>query len=181
MALTKQQPQCFPDSRSRQDFPGSPSGGAKKEVPLLPLRLFDVGDQQRSNSIRLRISRSDERGCYCALSYRWGSKVPLRTTMRTLESHKRSIKDRHLPQTFRDAMRVTRCLGLRYLWIDALCIVQDDKNDWLRQAALMGSIYENCSATIAVHSAEDCAEGFPWRREVSDFLEIRPADEREIF
>ena len=54
-----------------------------------------------------------------------------------------------LPKTFRDAVSVTRALDVRYIWIDSLCIVQDDLEDWEQEAAKMASIYENSFLTIA--------------------------------
>lgn len=53
-----------------------------------------------------------------------------------------------MPKTFRDAVIVTRAVGLRYLWIDSLCIIQDDSNDWEVQSALMGRIYRQATMTI---------------------------------
>ncbi|KAI1316224.1 heterokaryon incompatibility protein-domain-containing protein [Xylariaceae sp. FL0255] len=54
-----------------------------------------------------------------------------------------------MPATFYDAVRVTRSLGLRYLWIDSLCIIQDDEDDWARESVKMGSIYESAALVIA--------------------------------
>lgn len=47
------------------------------------------------------------------------------------------------PQTLRDAITITKSLGFRYLWIDALCILQDSKGDWEKEAAVMGKVYFN--------------------------------------
>lgn len=65
-----------------------------------------------------------------------------------------------LPKTFRDAIIVTRALNIRYLWIDALCIVQDESEDWQEQSAAMGGIHSNAHFTIAAHAAEDADDGF---------------------
>jgi hypothetical protein len=59
-----------------------------------------------------------------------------------------------IPQDFlypvlKDAVKVARRLGLRYLWIDSLCIIQDDLSDWHRQSSAMASIYENACITIS--------------------------------
>jgi hypothetical protein len=64
-----------------------------------------------------------------------------------------------MPKTFQDAVVVTRSIGLRYLWIDSLCIIQDDPDDWLRESANMGSIYKNSRLTIAASSATDSTQG----------------------
>jgi hypothetical protein len=65
-----------------------------------------------------------------------------------------------LPATYRDAVVVARKLAVRYVWIDALCIVQDDANDWLEQSAIMGNIHVNAICTLAAHSATDDTRGF---------------------
>ncbi|KAI1441725.1 HET-domain-containing protein [Annulohypoxylon stygium] len=65
-----------------------------------------------------------------------------------------------LPKTFQDAVRVTRSLGLRYLWIDSLCIIQDSDKDWKHQCAIMDDIYSNSYVTLAGTDAKDCDSGF---------------------
>lgn len=65
-----------------------------------------------------------------------------------------------LPETLNDAIIVTRYLGIRHLWIDALCIIQDDPVDWSQEAGKMGEIYMNASCTIAAHSASHADDGF---------------------
>lgn len=60
-----------------------------------------------------------------------------------------------LPRTYQDAVIVSRSLGFRYLWIDALCIIQNDKQDWLQEAAKMASVYHQSSCTISTHAASD--------------------------
>lgn len=67
-----------------------------------------------------------------------------------------------MPRTFQDAVTVTRNLGLRYIWIDSLCIIQDDRSDWLTQSLKMGTIYRNAKITIAATGAADGSVGcFP--------------------
>ncbi len=57
-------------------------------------------------------------------------------------------------------MILTRILEIRYLWIDALCIVQDDEDDWVREAALMANVYGSAVLNIAAHTACDAQHGF---------------------
>ncbi len=66
---------------------------------------------------------------YAALSYVWGGDQPGKTTTLNIKAHFEGIALRDLPTTLRDAVQVTREIGLRYIWIDSLCIVQDDKQD----------------------------------------------------
>lgn len=70
------------------------------------------------------------------------------TTTSSLVDRKRGIDLEVMPKTFQDAVKVTRKLGFRYLWIDSLCIIQDDAEDWERQSALMGQIYHRATITI---------------------------------
>jgi hypothetical protein len=72
----------------------------------------------------------------------------------------RSIRYADLLKTFRDAVQVTRAIGLRYLWIDSLCIIQDDQQDWEREAGKMGEVYRNSYVTIVAARAAGDAEGF---------------------
>ncbi|KAJ0420521.1 hypothetical protein BJY00DRAFT_284012 [Aspergillus carlsbadensis] len=65
-----------------------------------------------------------------------------------------------LPDTFAQAIRVTRGLGVRYLWIDALCIIQDDLEDWRREAASMCDVYWNTVCRLAVSDSRRPTEGF---------------------
>jgi hypothetical protein len=65
-----------------------------------------------------------------------------------------------LPQNFRDAIKVTRELKKRYLWIDSLCIIQDDIADWEREAITMERIYNMAYCTLAASSAHNSTIGF---------------------
>lgn len=73
----------------------------------------------------------------------------IKTEHASLQSRKKGIEWETLPKTFQDAIVLVRHLGLRYLWIDSLCIIQDDKADWEKESATMASIYTNSILTIA--------------------------------
>jgi Heterokaryon incompatibility protein (HET) len=60
---------------------------------------------------------------------------------------------------FLDAIVVTKALGLRYLWIDSLCIIQDDEDDWLAESKTMGTLYERAVVTLAASTAPDSTHG----------------------
>ncbi|KAF2420546.1 HET-domain-containing protein, partial [Tothia fuscella] len=97
---------------------------------------------------------------YLALSHCWGkAATPTKTTMASLASHRERIPLAALPRTFRDAIDVANALNISYIWIDSLCIVQDDPEDWEREAARMASIYRNSYLTIAAVSAHNSSEG----------------------
>lgn len=128
--------------------------------PKLPTRVIDVGPPDGSMEPYLKQSKGSS-GFYCALSHCWGNPElrPLKTTKDSFSDHLKKIPWDHLPKTFQDAIIITRSIGIRWLWIDALCIVQDDSDDWLREAATMGSIYEMARLTIAASHAKDSTEG----------------------
>jgi hypothetical protein len=83
------------------------------------------------------------------LSHSWGGQQPLKTTTHSLQDFKRNIPWDSLPKLFKDAVAYTKRLGFRYLWIDSLCIIQDDHNDWMEQSALMADIYRHGAITLA--------------------------------
>lgn len=118
----------------------------------LPTRVIDVGSPDGRTEPRLRKS-DGEPGDYIALSHCWGGKQPLITTKENKCSMKTCIPWAKLPNTFQDAISVTRRLGLRYIWIDSLCIVQDDAEDWEREAAKMALIFEAAYLTVAATAA----------------------------
>ncbi len=125
-----------------------------KERPssTLPTRVLDVSFN--NDFVFLRESAKTEEGSYVALSHVWGGIVPIRTTAKTIALFKDGIHLGALPQTFRDAVFIARYLECRYLWIDSLCIVQDSKEDWAKEAARMAQVYGNALVTLAaVNSA----------------------------
>lgn len=102
-----------------------------------------------------------EAGRYATLSHCWGPKErrPLTTTIETLEERRRSLPPEQLPRSFLDAISIARTLGIEYLWIDSLCIIQDSPADWAEQSALMADIYGNSFLTIAASSSPDSHAG----------------------
>jgi len=93
---------------------------------------------------------------YATLSYCWGAGLPLKTTSANILSHCQGIPLESFPKTLAEAIRVTRRLKIRYIWIDALCIIQDgDGQDWAEQSASMTDILNisalespNCDAGL---------------------------------
>jgi hypothetical protein len=122
----------------------------------LPTRVVDVGASLREPSLFVT---NNKPGTYCALSYCWGRHPSLRTTKATLAKHQESVPMRDLPKTLREAILAARQLSIQYIWIDALCIVQDDLDDWAREAASMASIYRNAVLTIVAAAADDTTKG----------------------
>ncbi len=87
------------------------------------------------------------------LSHCWGGCVPLRLLRQSFCSLLESIPPAELSKSFQDAMVATKRLGLRYLWIDSLCIIQDSQEDWERESAMMDRVYQNSWCNIAATRA----------------------------
>ncbi|KAI1381168.1 heterokaryon incompatibility protein-domain-containing protein [Hypoxylon crocopeplum] len=128
----------------------------------LPSRVLHItGDLQTFPQVRLHITQKEgQEGQYAALSYCWGKSQRFILTHENLNSLQGGIVDSDLPQTFKDAIRTTQFLGLEYLWIDALCIIQDDPDDKSREIDRMCSIYENSAVTIVAATASSVTDGF---------------------
>ena len=88
----------------------------------LPTRLLDLEAFENSADVRLVIS-TERKGRYAALSHRWINGHTITTTQATLADRLDRIKWEDVPQTFKDAKKVTRDLKLRSIWIDSLCII----------------------------------------------------------
>ena len=127
----------------------------------LPSRLIDVELDQNRPSVRLHVTESDaELGSYAALSCCWGGHQPFNASKRSIEKLKSGFAVSTLPQTIQDAIEVTRKIGLNFLWVDSLCIVQDCEKDKDTEIKKMGSIYKNATVTIAATVASSATEGF---------------------
>ncbi|CAG8950126.1 hypothetical protein HYFRA_00008361 [Hymenoscyphus fraxineus] len=125
----------------------------------LPTRVLDVGSLA-DPLLRVYEPPKPTYDDYINLSYCWGREQFLTTRKENFESHKQSMNVEDLPKTIADAVLVTRGLGFRYLWVDALCIIQDSLEDKMNEIGAMGDIYNNCTLTIAAVSASAVAEGF---------------------
>ncbi|KAL7790949.1 heterokaryon incompatibility protein domain-containing protein [Trichoderma ceciliae] len=122
--------------------------------PELPTRILDV----RSGC--LRHSEKGECGRYIALSHRWGINKIFRLEKNNIAELVKDMKIDRLPKTYQDAIKVTRQLGIQFIWIDSLCIIQDDPDDWEREAKRMEGVFALAYCTLAATSAEDSTAGF---------------------
>ena len=126
-------------------------------------RLLDLSTVPETMSFRhVRLVEDMEvAGAYICLSHCWGSpeRHPIETTTENLSRHKFYIDFSELPRTFQEAAEVARHFAVRYLWIDSLCIVQDDEEDWRTQSAEMSDIYRGALFTIAATASPDSGYG----------------------
>jgi hypothetical protein len=111
------------------------------------------------------IKGKDLKGPYVALSYCWGGEQPHALTLSNMDRYEKDITSTILPQSIQDAIFTTRKLGLRFLWVDSLCIIQDSMADKDSQMAQMGDVYGNAYLTISAASASSCHDGFLETRE----------------
>lgn len=99
-------------------------------------------------------------GYYIALSYCCGGSVHFLTLKSNFQERLQNIRFTDLPNSYSDAITVTRGLGIRYLWIDALCIIQEDIEDFLREGARKSDIYWNTTCRIAVNDNKSPEAGY---------------------
>lgn len=127
---------------------------------FLPTRVIDVGLGDNTASVKLHITEKGETAMYYALSYCWGGVQSHTLSTRNLDAWKQGIIVAMLPKTLRDAIEVTRRLSIRYLWIDALCIIQESAVDKAQEIGRIRSVYKNAMVTIVAASARGVANGF---------------------
>ncbi|KAF1809599.1 HET-domain-containing protein, partial [Eremomyces bilateralis CBS 781.70] len=137
----------------------------------LPTRLVDVGTTAHIQP-RLRISADiDGIPPYLTLSHCWGENIPKRLLQRDLTNMMTSIRFKELSKSFQDALIITKELGFQYIWIDALCIIQDSDSDedWRRESAQMCQVYSNSACNLAATASKDGSGGL-----------FRPRDTRPL-
>ncbi|KAL8708544.1 MAG: hypothetical protein Q9220_006597 [cf. Caloplaca sp. 1 TL-2023] len=140
----------------------------------LPKRLLQLRTNTDSLPDRIwlinteDLKQQEEHVEYVALSYCWGGIATVRSLENNLvhrESHGLRVID--LPAVVRDAITVTLKLGFKFLWVDALCICQDDQEEWEQEAAAMADIYGGSVFTISALSSPDANTSFLRRRNLS--------------
>jgi len=124
---------------------------------LLPTRVMDCIDPERP---RLITSDLSTKASYTALSYVWGESQPHRTTAENIKDYHTFIDPRHIPQTIRDAIAITNRLGLRYLWVDSFCIMQDSEEDKGHEIERIRIYFQHAFITIVAANANRVSEGF---------------------
>jgi hypothetical protein len=129
------------------------------KIGPLPTRVIDVHSFSVNGDPRLFITEGLE-APYAALSYCWGAKQPNSLLGERLPDYVKCIPRANLPQTIQDAITATANLGLRYLWVDSMCIIQDSSTDKRKEISKMREIFRNALVTISAASARSVSEGF---------------------
>ncbi|KAI1087789.1 heterokaryon incompatibility protein-domain-containing protein [Rostrohypoxylon terebratum] len=131
----------------------------ERDVANLPTRIIDVGSEENPAMLRVVHALGDV-GQYVILSHCWGGKVSHVLNEGTSKEFHLRLPFGDLPANFRDAIIVTRQLGIRYLWIDSLCILQDSKSDWESESKKMGEYYRSSTLMISASASEKSTRGF---------------------
>ncbi|VUC30106.1 unnamed protein product [Clonostachys rosea] len=151
--------------KTREELPRPKAG-----TEYLPTRLLEV-DSGVDGGVRLvltkqeaKLKHGDQSTRYMALSYCWGSKEEaeqqLKTKSGSLTRHLNRVDVEKLPKTVADAIQLCKLLEIRYLWVDSLCIIQDDINDWAQEASAMAMVYSNSYITLCILRGSSCLDGF---------------------
>lgn len=138
------------------------SGCNTRRSNTLPGRLIEI-DATSGRARLVNVASLHSLPEFVALSYCWGLTGNLQTLKAPLSRMKESIPTDALPLTIKQTFEIVEALGFRYLWVDALCIVQDDDVDWRREARKMGAIYSNASLVIAAMASKSTEEGLHTR------------------
>ncbi|KAF2094342.1 HET-domain-containing protein [Rhizodiscina lignyota] len=136
----------------------------REENAFVPSHLILIDSTANPPNLRL-VTREETSGIfleYAALSYCWGKTQDFTLTSSSLESFLSSIPYDKLPQTIKDAILVTSEMGLRYLWVDAFCVIQDSNEEKAKEIGQMAEIYDHAHVTIAASKAKSVNEGFLW-------------------
>lgn len=126
----------------------------------MPTRLLDLGEDDQCLIQLFEVVEPLADVQYVALSYCWGTEQNIKTTVENYKTMQSGISASVLPRVILDAVRYTRALGLRFLWVDALCIIQDDHVDWRKVSVTMADIYANALLTLAAECSSSTSQGF---------------------
>lgn len=147
----------------------------------LPKRVLEIQTHNKPEfTVRLVEPAAARESAYVALSHCWGNEQPCVTRNPTPEDGSSTLEDRKngipwdtMPKTFQDAIVLTNLLGINFIWIDSLCIVQNDKEDWATESAKMADIYQHASLTLSATSSPGDTHGcFPASFNTSQSLPI---------
>ncbi|KAF7569443.1 HET domain containing protein [Pyrenophora tritici-repentis] len=151
-----------------------------------PTRLIYVGHAD-AEVLHLYLPKGTKGVKYTALSHCWGNEPPSEgdprycTTDGNISARLNRFSLSELPKTFQDAVRVTRELGIEYLWIDSLCIIQWNAEDWECEAGRMEDVFASAYCTIAATSAVDSNAGFLTRNISTEYVRVQDAAGNQVY
>jgi hypothetical protein len=127
-----------------------------QDLQPLPTRVISIGETVHNLKL-IETDHSPDR--YICLSYCWGVSKTYDTTTKNRADRLRGMKYADMPKTYQDAVVMCHKLGIAFLWIDALCILQDCPDDWARESAQMADIYSRSFLTLAANRAANVHAG----------------------
>lgn len=143
----------------------------RRKVPM-PKRLVDVSE----GAIRLCELEPDDGRKYIALSHVWGkaprSERHFMTLRSNIERYKQGILFDDFPRMFQDAVKTTRGLGIQYLWIDALCVIFDQEEDFRDMAMTLEEVFSGAYCVLAASRASSQSTGFLGPRPEREFITL---------
>jgi hypothetical protein len=160
--------------------------GIRTSSSFVPTRLLDIRGPPGSNLKVIETRKSNVRSPYATLSHCWGKK---RFVCLLPENEKHFIEEgvpwQLLTTNFREAVEVARFLGIEYIWIDSLCIIQGKDGDFETEGARMHSVYRNSYCNIAIADSVDSEGGLFRSRDAEDVVPVRyqpdPQEESAMF
>jgi hypothetical protein len=154
------------------------------EETWMPSRLLEISDISGDLRVYLRDRSQLQCNRYLTLSHCWGpiGTQKLQLTTDSLEFFRNGFAVSTLKPAFRDMATLTWKLGLRLMWIDCMCIIQNDVQDWKKESASMGKVYANSWLNVSANSRGDDSAGLfadRNRSRLQDFIQIRPKESSE--
>lgn len=146
---------------------------------FVPTRLLHVSGTPQNPTIKL--TTTPRVAPYATLSYCWGGDQEAKTLKSNFASYQDHIDFSTLPATIQDAAIVTIQIGLSYLWVDAMCIIQDDENDKMKEIAKMHAIYRSSRITIAPSEAATSKTGFLRPRDMWRPIKMKARFDENVF
>lgn len=123
---------------------------------LLPTRLVHISRDDPSE-LKLCLTQG-MRGQYVAVSYAWGDGGSFKTTSDSIDTRRSGFRTGELPKTLQDAVTIAHKMGFEWIWIDQLCILQGDSDDWSLESSRMAQIYSKSAFTICADSTNSTNE-----------------------
>ena len=162
-------------ARCMQNADGQHDICNRRNEDYVPTRLLDVKQALKNKMVRLVCLCKSEAAFkgteYASLSHCWGAhgaKENPKLLTTNIESRQAEGLDwTNLPKTFQDAFKIASWLGLDWLWIDSMCIMQDSESDWKAEASVMDKVYMNAKVNISADKGQDSRSGcFAQRQDV---------------
>ena len=171
--------------------PKLPEKNEETATTSLPTRLIDVGTEGNIKPRLVETLKEKTHGtAYVALSHPWGDTdaYPPFSTVRTdngthrdINTFKNALPYDELPATFKDAVNCTRALGIRYLWIDSICIIQGKDGDFGQEAKNMETVFSGAYCVLAASRAMHQYDGFLKHRRQRKFITIQRQEEEPFY